>query len=118
MSQSASQANQFYQEVVETGVVWAIKDEKGFPAPIGDGGIRSMPFWSSIIRVNKIINNVPAYKNFEPVELELSVFKERWLPGLKNDKYNVGINWSGKKAKGYDVCPSDVLRNIEYYEDK
>ncbi|ARU58334.1 hypothetical protein OLMES_4326 [Oleiphilus messinensis] len=69
-------------------------------------------------RANIIINNVPAYKNSKPIELSLSVFKERWLPGLEKDNYNVGVNWSGKRATGYDKSPSEVLKNIECYEQK
>lgn len=118
MSNSAAQAKSFYENVSKNGKVWTIKDENGIPAPEGDGGVRSMPFWSSLSRVEKIIKSVPAYKAFEPLELELEVFKSRWLVGLKKDGLNVGVNWSGAKAKGYDVKPEDALKNIEYYESK
>ncbi|MFV1922535.1 MAG: DUF2750 domain-containing protein [Methylotenera sp.] len=118
MSQSAAQATVFFKEVSESGIVWAIKDENGFPSPLGDGGVRAMPFWSSKSRVQAVINNVPAYKGFQPVELELRVFKERWLAGLKKDQFNVGINWSGKNATGYDLSPNDVSKNLEYHEQK
>jgi len=116
VSQSAAQATAFFREVSEKGVVWTIKDENGFPAPLGENGIRAMPFWSSKNRVLEIIKNVPAYKDFQPVEIKLTVFKERWLAGLTKDKFNVGVNWSGKCATGYDLNPADVSKNIEYYE--
>lgn len=118
MSQSAAQATAFFKEVSESGIVWAIKDESGFPAPIGESGVRAMPFWSSQSRAQTVIQNVPAYKGFVPVELELKVFKERWLAGLTKDKFNVGINWSGSNATGYDISPSDVLKSLEYHEQK
>ena len=63
MSQSAAQATAFFKEVSESGIVWAIKDENGFPAPLGESGVRAMPFWSSENRVQEIIKNVPAYKD-------------------------------------------------------
>lgn len=118
MSQSAAQAAAFFKEVSESGVVWAIKDDNGFPAPLGESGVRAMPFWSSKRRVQEIIRNVPAYKNFLPVELELTVFKERWLAGLTKDKINVGVNWSGNCATGYDLNSEDVSKNLEYHENK
>ena len=77
-----------------------------------------MPFWSSLRRVEKIIKNVEAYNGFEPIELELDVFKARWLVGLKRDGLNVGINWSGDRATGYDMLPDNVLKTLEYYESK
>ena len=118
MSNSATQARSFYEDVSKIGKVWTIRDDNGIPAPEGDAGIRAMPFWSSLSRVEKIIESVPAYKEFEPIELELEVFKRKWLIGLKKDGLNVGVNWSGVRATGYDVKPEEALENIEYYESK
>ncbi|HQV24226.1 MAG TPA: DUF2750 domain-containing protein [Acinetobacter sp.] len=118
MTASASQAKKFFEDIILNRKVWTIKDDAGIPALDGDGGVRSMPFWSSLRRVEKIIKNVEAYKGFEPIELELDVFKARWLVGLKRDGLNVGINWSGDRATGYDMVPDSVLKNIEYYEAK
>ena len=80
-------------------------------------GVRAMPFWSSESRVQDIIKNVSAYKDVQPVELELTVFKELWLSGLTKDKFNVGVNWSGKCATGYDLSPADVSKNRPYFPD-
>ena len=118
MTASASQAKKFFEDIILNRKVSTIKDDAGIPASDGDGGVRSMPFWSSLRRVEKIIKNVEAYKGFEPIELELDVFKARWLVGLKRDGLNVGINWSGDRATGYDMVPDSVLKNIEYYEAK
>jgi hypothetical protein len=107
MSNAASQAAMFYSDVVVRGYVYTLRDASGYPAPDGDGG-RAMPFWSSRTRVEKIIKTVPAYQNFEPVELELSTFIERWLPGLERDGLKVGVNWSGPRASGHDVEPQNV----------
>lgn len=118
MTQAAAQASAFYREVAETGKVWAIRDAGGFPAPIGDAGKRTMPFWSKRSRAEKIIKHVPAYHGFEVVELAWEIFRDRWLVGLDKDGLNVGVNWSGDKAVGYDVAPADVRRNIEHLISK
>lgn len=115
MSQSASQAQAFYREVATTKKVWTIKDKDGMPAPIGDGGKRAMPFWSSQKRAEKITQNIEAYKDFLTIELNWEDFRDKWLLGLENDGLNVGVNWSGALAKGYDVAPIDVKQNIEDY---
>jgi len=111
MSVSAAQAEAFYQEVLRTGQVWAIRDEAGFPAPLTPEG-RAMPFWSARSRAVKVVQNVDAYERFEPVQLTLDEWRGRWLPGLAKDGIRVGLNWSGARAVGYDLDPDDVEVNL------
>jgi len=115
MSQSSAQASAFYKDIALSGNVWSIRDKDGIPAPVGDSGKRSMPFWSSAKRAEKVINNVPAYQGFEVFNIELDVFLGRWLIGLEKDGLQVGVNWSGNKAIGYDVAPQNVKANIEHH---
>jgi hypothetical protein len=112
MSQAASQAAAFYREVAKSGRVWTIRDAGGYPAPIGDGGKRSQPFWSSRSGVERIIRSVPAYSGFEPDEIAWDEFLSAWVPGLTRDGILVGVNWSGKRALGYDVEAERVARNV------
>ena len=112
MSIAAAQAESFYKEVVEETAVWAIRDGEGFPAPKNSSGKRAMPFWSKESRARKIIQNVPAYRDFEPFRIELGTFIDDWLPGMENDGLEVGLNWSGDRAIGYDVPPDEVLSRL------
>lgn len=73
-----------------------------------------MPFWSSKSRVDRIIKNVPAYQNFEPVEVDLTEFYDHWLQELKSEKQLVGVNWSGKNAVGYDLDPEIFIKWIDH----
>lgn len=109
---SALHAQTFYKQVTDLGVVCTIRDEGGYPAPINRDGFRAQPFWSSRSRAEKIIASVPAYNDFLPVEISLDVFLDRWLPGLENDGILVGVNWSGDRATGYDIPPSQVAENL------
>src|SRR3954454_6283564 len=68
------------------------------------------PSWSSRSRVDAIIDSVPDYRDFRPVEIPLADFRERWLPGHSRDGILVGLNWSGDNATGYDVSASDTER--------
>ena len=114
MSQAASQAHAFYRDVAKHRTVWTIKDKDGFPAPKNASGQRSQPFWSSCSRVKKIIASVPAYADFSPFEITWDDFCSNWVPGLEQDNMQVGVNWSGPRALGYDMPARDVQRNVEY----
>ncbi|WP_084617517.1 DUF2750 domain-containing protein [Sinorhizobium arboris] len=46
--------------------------------------------------------------------ISLAVFRDRWLEGLEEDSIRVGINWSGGRATGFDVEPSDVRRRLTF----
>ena len=106
-------AASFYKEVAQTQIVWGIKDCSGFPAPKGTDGKRVMPFWSSESRALAIIDSLPDYKGFAPVPIPWAEFVSRWVPGLEKEKLLVGVNWSGERATGYDITPSELMENVE-----
>ncbi len=112
MSNVASHAHTFYRQVARERRVWTVRDIGGFPAPKISEGKRAQPFWSSLSRARLIIANVPVYSGFEPHEISWETFRDRWLPGLKKDGILVGVNWSGDRAKGYDVESDQVLAAI------
>lgn len=113
MSQASSQAWAFYRDVAAKRVVWTIRDEGGFPAPISSSGERAQPFWSSRSRVERIIKTVPAYAGFEPYEVSWDDFCDEWVPDLSKGGYRVGVNWSGKHAIGYDLEPESVVQCVQ-----
>jgi len=113
MTQAASQAWAFYRDVAKNQKVWTIRDEGGFPAPKNGEGKRSQPFWSSLSRVEKIIETVPAYAGFEPYEISWSDFCRAWVPGMTKDGLLMGVNWSGKRALGYDLEPKKVQESVD-----
>ena len=118
MTTSSLHAAAFYKEVSKSKELWSIRDSGGIPSPKNLDGVRVMPFWSSRSRAEKIIKNVEAYRGFEPFSIPLSEFSSRWVPGLTKDQSLVGLNWSGLKATGFDVAPSEVLINLEYLTNK
>ena len=113
MSQAASQAWAFYREVAKTRVVWTVRDEDGFPLPMTSSGKRAQPFWSSRSRVERIIETVPAYSGFEPCEVSWEDFCNKWVPDFVKDNLLVGVNWSGKRAVGYDIDAENLVRSVE-----
>src|SRR5579872_7152913 len=107
MSASAAQAAAFYREVMRSRRVWTIMDGSGFPAPISAGG-RAIPFWSSLSRVELVLEKVAAYRGFTAMELPLDLFLEQWIPGLSRDQMLVGLNWPGEGVVDYDADPKEV----------
>ena len=112
MSQAASQAWAFYREVAKTRVVWTVRDEGGFPT-VTSSGKQAQPFWSSRSRVERIIKSVPAYSGFKPYEVSWEDFCSKWVPDFVKDGLMVGVNWSGKRAVGYDIEPENLVRSVE-----
>jgi hypothetical protein len=113
VSQAASQAAAFYRQSVENNAVWTVRDEGGYPAPENREGRRAQPFWSSRSRVERIIESVPAYNGFEPEEIPLNTFLDKWVPELERDGLLVGVNWSGRRATGYDLEPQAIKQAVE-----
>ena len=112
MSVSAAQAEAFYGEVLAAQAVWGVRDSRGCPAPMTPDGYRAMPFWSALSRAESITAHVAAYRGFQPFEIGLNEWQERWLPDLDKAGLRVGLNWSGKRAQGYDLTVADLLRNL------
>ncbi|MBA8831411.1 DUF2750 domain-containing protein [Rhizobium leguminosarum] len=112
MSLAAAHTHAFFNEVTQSGFVWTIRDEAGFPTSTNQSNEAAMPFWSSEIRARRIIDQVPAYRGFTPHKLPVKVFLDRWLQGLEQDNLRVGINWSGVSATGFDIAPADVRRRL------
>ena len=104
----------FYRDVAACRRVWTVKDDRGFPAPRSSTGVRAQPFWSSLPRVQRIIGRVPAYSGFRPYEITWDEFRDHWIPLLIRDGMRVGVNWSGRRAAGFDLDPAFVQKWIEY----
>jgi len=112
MSISAINADAFVSEVLNSAQVWGIRDSGGFPTSTNTSGKTAMPFWSSEKRAMSIITAIPAYSDFKPEPIPLSVFMERWIPGLEKDGLYCGLNWSGERAAGYDLSPADLMARL------
>lgn len=112
MSQAASQAARFYSDVARSGLVWTLQDEGGCPAPMTSSGQRAQPFWSTRARAQKIVDTVPAYAGFEVIEIPWPEFESDWGPDLEKAGLLAGVNWSGPRAVGYDLSPSDVCARV------
>jgi hypothetical protein len=103
----------FYREVAQTQTIWSIKDDVGFPAPIGGKGKRAMPFWSSKERAEEEVANVPSFKGFAPVAIAWDVFTQQMVPGMERDGLLAGVNWSSITAVSVDVTLTELKSSVE-----
>jgi hypothetical protein len=113
VSVAATMVDAFYREVLDAGEVWMVRDDAGYPAPLGRDGVRRMPFWSTRGRAQRVIDQVPAYGGMWPAAVSYEHWRTKWLAELDKDGLLVGLNWSGKAAVGYDLSVQDLLRNFE-----
>jgi hypothetical protein len=56
---------------------------------------------------------VPAYSTFRPIEISWEDFCTKWIPGIVRDNQLVGVNWSGPRAKGFDLDPLRLKEAVE-----
>ncbi len=61
-----------------------------------------------------MIEKAPAYRHFQPFEINFDDFLTSWLRGLEKDVLYLGVNWSGEQATGYDIKPKEVLERLQY----
>ena len=108
MSLSGAHKAAFRREAAQEGRVFSIRDRGGCPAPKDADGIRAVPFWSKASRAKRVVSQVPAYRGFDVVEIDMDDWLGRWLPGMGRDGVLVGINWAGPNATGYDLAPTQV----------
>jgi hypothetical protein len=112
MSTAALQANAFYADVIEHGVVFTLLEDESFPVLRIDGN-DVIPFWSSRARVERVRKAHPKYERYEVNEIALSDFLTKTLSLLEEESIRVGVNWSGPRLAGYDVSVGDVRANID-----
>ncbi|CRK84722.1 DUF2750 domain-containing protein [Neobacillus massiliamazoniensis] len=101
----------FIEEIVKQQKVWSIENEEGIPIAANMNGNSLMPFWSSKLNAEKIINCVPAYREYKTTDISLDKFLQ-WLTELENEELLIGTNWRGKQLIGHEMEPKEVIEQI------
>lgn len=108
-------AKAFYREVASSHEVWTVvhEDNRGpDPAWPAARGMTIRPFWSSPTRAKKMITGPFSGRGFHLIEVQWDEFRSRIAPAMERDNQLVGVNWSGPRAKGYNIPPTDVIRFV------
>lgn len=117
MTQAASQASAFYEEVASSRSAFTLLDHGNFLVfRVRDVDV--VPFWSSRTRIARVQKDHARYRAFDCDEIDLDALVSRTFPDLEREGIHVGVNWSGARLTGYDVPVADVLKNLAYWQTK
>ncbi|MCO5168456.1 MAG: DUF2750 domain-containing protein [Planctomycetes bacterium] len=109
------QHRRFVQRVLATEQVWGLRvNGSGWLEceANADPDRMVMPFWSDrayVARYAPVMAD--RFSCAEPEAIALTVFLERFLPGLARDRRLVGTNWN-RHGCGLEVEPCDLLDEL------
>ncbi len=107
-----SRWHRFVKEVAEHGIVWAVEKDGGYVTSKTRHGTNAFPWWSLKSRALRQIQVVPAYREFQPIGFEWSVFVQEWLPSLRASRCLIGVNYSGPNNVGFDLPIEEVSNAV------
>ncbi|MFD0317819.1 DUF2750 domain-containing protein [Streptomyces flavalbus] len=115
MSTSGAQATAFFREVVQTRIVWWVRDDDGSPTPPSSSGRPAFPYWSSEARAHRAAQLWGP--RFHAVPMPLDHWRSAALPDLAKGDFRVGINWTGQRLTGWDFTVPEVINRLTHAED-
>ncbi len=77
----------FIHRICDTRKVWGLY-EKGW-ASLGDGGHKLIPFWPHRVYAERFKGK--DWSSYEPKEIDLRAFLDRWIPGMKREGTGAAI---------------------------
>jgi hypothetical protein len=103
----------FIKKVCESEIVWGLKNADGFANTSSneyeddnEEPLELMCFWSEKALAKACAKE--EWKEYEPVEIQLSDFIENWCIGMANDNLMVGSNFD-QNMFGFEIDPLDLI---------
>lgn len=116
---SKERHDRFVQRVVASREVWGLKNVDGWvcsESTMDESGNRGvMPFWSDRAYAKQCARE--DWTDYEPTQISLDKFLERWLPGMAKDGLIVGTNWNAALC-GHEILPLELKGEIERVLEK
>ena len=111
---SSQQANAFCREVIASGEVFVVEHEQFGPVtwPLA-GHQHARPVWSSRRRVVRMLEGPLAAPGLVVVSHSWDEFCAEIVPETEREGLLIGLNWSGPRARGYNLAPSDVVARVD-----
>ncbi|MER2124779.1 MAG: DUF2750 domain-containing protein [Exiguobacterium indicum] len=113
MEQSAEQAEDFLQTVLETGAVYGLSklEQSGWAyCPSNQEETDVLLFFSTEAAAKAL--QTKEWANYHLIRLDLDLYMNGWLPSMINDGLYCGLNW-GPELVGLELDPEDVLADLE-----
>ena len=96
---------------------WSAPEAGRLPGPVERWRTACAPVLVASEQCRSCRERAPAYTGFTPTQMPLETFRSRWLPGMARDGLHVGLKWSGDRATGFDLDPTNVEANLASRED-
>jgi hypothetical protein len=106
----------FYKELTQFQSVWTFSSDDGIPSITNDEGQHAMPLWSSRDRANNVLKKEENFAGFNLLEIPWDLFRNKWIPDLKNKKFNVTLNWLGGDQPALEESPEELENNAKQKE--
>ena len=105
------QYRRFVRFVKTERVVWGLESEDGWAtAASGTHADRTvMLFWSHKTYARRMAND--EWTDSRPMPINLDKFVNRWLKGMQEDGYLVGLNWHSDQL-GQEVEPTILFKDL------
>lgn len=102
----------FIVEAIDCGCIWGLEGPEGWALCPSEKYDKTdvMPFWSQPEFAEQ--HRQDEWKDYQVIPVSLEEFLEEWLPGMHDDVFLVGANWTSD-LEGLEVEPLDLLKDIE-----
>ncbi len=113
MEQSAEQAEDFLQTVLETDAVYGLSkfEQSGWAyCPSNQEETDVLLFFSTEAGAKAL--QMKGWADYHLIRLNLDLFMDGWLPNMIDDGLYCGLNW-GPELVGIELDPEDVLADLE-----
>ena len=100
----------FIARVSDWEELWGLKDKNGWVTAEDDEGEKSIPFWPHEEYARLCANG--SWQGNDPTPIELSVFIEKWLPGMEKDGLLVAV-FPTPSEKSLQISPSKLKSDLE-----
>jgi len=111
---SSIHAGAFYREVLASGEVFGVEHEEDGPVVWHlAGNVHARPFWSARSRAVRMLEGPLKRPGLVIVREAWPEFVRATVPRMEAQDLLVGVNWSGMRARGYNLPPRDVVAAVE-----
>ncbi|PTY77790.1 hypothetical protein B5V89_13415 [Heyndrickxia sporothermodurans] len=98
----------FIKKVADFEEVWGLYDG-GWAMTEDSEGNQLVPFWPK--REFADLCNEENWEGYKPKKIDLDVFIDKWIPGMKNDGSKIAIFWYNNDSIVVD--PERLLSDLE-----
>ena len=113
----AKRYSYFIKKVADWEEVWSLRNQDGWILATESSGRELIPVWPHERFAQVCVTG--EWQDCEPAVIELSIWMERWIPGIVKDGRQIAV-FSTPEDKGVVVQPgqlyTEICKECEQYE--